>query len=109
MQGISILATIVSVFSCSLACIVLLYPGLSRFHSRWKGGAFYGSLAVGTLLVAALTGPDPAFPKPAWSWVDWTVMVLGGGTGLAMVAKRQWRSREHGGSGKTRAVRRKAL
>ncbi len=109
MQGISILATTVSVFSFSLACIVLLYPALSRFKSRWKGGAFYGSLSVGTLLVAALTAPDPALPEPAWSWVDWTVIVAGGGTGLAMVTKNQWWPRAgHGDLGKKREARRKA-
>ena len=108
MQGISILATIISVFSFSLACIVLLYPALSRFNNRWKGGAFYGSLAVGMLLAAALTAPDPMLPEPAWSWVDWTVIVLGGGMGVAAVTKPWWRHREKNAVGPWSGRRRKA-
>lgn len=88
MQGLSTLATIVSVFSFSLTCVVVVYPNLSRFKSRWKGVAFYGGISAGTLLVAALTGPDPALPDQAWSWVDWTVIGLGVGGGLAVMMKR---------------------
>lgn len=88
MQGISALATIISVYTFSLTCIVVLYPTLSRFKSRWKGVAFYGSISAGTLLVAALTAPDPAVPDRNWSWVDWTVLGLGVGTGIAVVLNR---------------------
>jgi len=88
MQGISALATIISVFTFSLTCIVVLYPTLSRFKSRWKGIAFYGSISAGTLLVAALTAPDPALPDQNWSWVDWTVLGLGVGTGIAVILNR---------------------
>lgn len=88
MQGISALATIISVYTFSLTCIVVLYPTLSRFKSRWKGIAFYGSISAGTLLVAALTAPDPAAPDRNWSWVDWTVLGLGVGTGIAVILNR---------------------
>lgn len=88
MQGISALATIISVCTFSLTCIVVLYPTLSRFKSRWKGVAFYGSISAGTLLVAALTAPDPASPDQDWSWVDWTVLGLGVGTGIAVILNR---------------------
>ena len=88
MQGISALATIISVCTFSLTCIVVLYPTLSRFKSRWKGIAFYGSISAGTLLVAALTAPDPVVPDQNWSWVDWTVLGLGVGTGIAVVLNR---------------------
>jgi len=88
MKGLSTLATIVSVFSFSLTCIVALYPTLSRFKSRWKGVAFYGGISVGTLLVAALTAPDPVLPEQDWSWVDWMVVGLGAGGGLAVLMKR---------------------
>ena len=88
MQGISALATIISVCTFSLTCIVVLYPTLSRFKSRWKGIAFYGSISAGTLLVAALTAPDPASPDRDWSWVDWTVLGLGVGTGIAVILNR---------------------
>jgi len=88
MQGISALATIISVCTFSLTCIVVLYPTLSRFKSRWKGIAFYGSISAGTLLVAALTAPDPALPDQNWSWVDWTVLGLGAGTGIAVILNR---------------------
>jgi hypothetical protein len=88
MQGISTLATIISVFSFSLTCVVVLYPTLSRFKSRWKGVAFYGGISVGALLVAALTALDPALSDQEWSWVDWTVLGLGVGGGLAMMLKR---------------------
>jgi len=88
MQGLSILATIVSVFSFSLTCVVVLYPNLSRFKSRWKGVAFYGSISAGTLLVAALTAPDPALADEDWSWMDWTVIGLGVGGGFAVMMKR---------------------
>ena len=95
MQEISILATIVSVFSFSLTCVVVLYPTLSRFKSRWKGGAFYGGISVGTLLLAALTAPDPALSDQDWSWVDWTVIGLGIGGGLAVMMKRLVWSRKN--------------
>lgn len=88
MQGLSTLATMVSVFSFSLTCVVVLYPNLSRFKSRWKGVAFYGGISGGALLLAALTAPDPALPDRDWSWVDWTVIGLGAGGGLAVVMKR---------------------
>ena len=88
MQGISTLATIVSVISFSLTCVVVLYPNLSRFKSRWKGVAFYGGISVGTLVVAALTAPDPALSDQDWSWVDWTVIGLSVGGGLAVMMKR---------------------
>lgn len=88
MQGISALATIISVCTFSLTCIVVLYPTLSRFKSRWKGVAFYGSISAGTLLVAALTTPAPASPDLDWSWVDWTVLGLGVGTGFVVILKR---------------------
>lgn len=88
MQGLSTLATMVSVFSFSLTCVVVLYPNLSRFKSRWKGVAFYGGISLGTFLLAALTAPDPALPDRDWSWVDWTVFSLGAGIGLAVMIKR---------------------
>lgn len=99
MQGISTLATIISVFSFSLMCIVVPYPTLSRFKSRWKGVAFYGGLSVGMLLVAALTAPDPALPDPDWSWVDWTMLGLGAGSGLAVMLKRSgWLRKKQAGA-----------
>ena len=88
MQGISTLATIISVLSFSLTCVVMLYPDLSPFKSRWQGVAFYGGLSVGTLLVAALTAPAPALSDQDWSWVDWTVIGLGVGSGLAVMMRR---------------------
>ncbi len=94
MQGISTLATIISVFSFSLTCVVVLYPNLSRFKSRWKGVAFYGGISVGALLVAALTAPDPALSDQEWSWVDWMVLGLGVGGGLAVMLKRLGRLRK---------------
>ncbi len=80
-------------------CVVMLYPNLSRFKSRWKGFAFYGGISVGTLLVAALTGHDPALSDQEWSWVDWTVLGLGVGSGLAVVTRYWcWPSREEKGA-----------
>jgi len=90
MQGISTLATIISVFSFSLMCVVLLYPNLSSFKNRWKGVAFYGGVSASTLLVAALTAPDPASSDQEWSWVDWTVIGLGVGIGIAAVTRNLW-------------------
>ncbi len=89
MQGISALATIVSVCTFSLTCIVVLYPTLSRFKSRWKGVAFYGGISMGTLLVAALTAPDPALSDRDWSWIDWTVLGVGVGGGLAVILRKK--------------------
>lgn len=90
MQGISTLATIISVFSFSLMGVVLLYPNLSSFKGRWKGVAFYGGVSASTLLVAVLTAPDPASSDQEWSWVDWTVIGLGVGIGIGVVTRNLW-------------------
>lgn len=90
MRGISTLAAIASVFSFSFVFVTLLYPQLSKFNSRWKGPAFYGSISGATLLVAALTSPAPNVSEQEWSWIDWVVIGLGGGTGLAVVTKSLW-------------------
>ena len=107
MQGISALATIISVCTFSLTCIVVLYPTLSRFKSRWKGIAFYGSISAGTLLVAALTAPDPALPDQDWSWVDWTVLGLGVGVGMAVILHRSGWLRQNKVGGREEETRSK--
>ncbi len=107
MQGLSALATIISVSTFSLTCIVVLYPTLSRFKSRWRGVAFYGSLSASTLLVAALTGPDPALPDQNWSWVDWTVLGLGVGTGMAVILNRSGWLRRNKAAGREDEMRSK--
>ena len=110
MQGISALATIISVCTFSLTCIVVLYPTLSRFKSRWKGIAFYGGISAGTLLLAALTAPDPALPDQDWSWVDWTVIGLGAGSGLAVLIKRSgWPRKNQAGAPAVQARRERSL
>lgn len=90
MRGISTLAAIMSVFSFSFVFVILLYPQLSKFNSRWKGPAFYGGISGATLLVAALTSPAPNVSEQEWSWIDWVVIGLGGGIGLAVVTKGLW-------------------
>lgn len=90
MRGISTLAAIMSVFSFSFVFVTLLYPQLSKFNSRWKGPAFYGGISGTTLLVAALTSPPPNVSEQEWSWIDWVVIGLGGGIGLAVVTKGLW-------------------
>ncbi len=44
---------------------------------------------MGTLLVAALTAPDPALPDRDWSWIDWAVLGAGVGGGLAVILKKR--------------------
>lgn len=90
MRGISTLAAIISVFSFSFVFVTLLYPQLSKFNSRWKGPAFYGGISGTTLLVAAFTSPAPNVSEQEWSWIDWVVIGLGGGIGLAVVTKGLW-------------------
>ena len=107
MQGISALATIISVCTFSLTCIVVLYPTLSRFKSRWKGIAFYGGMSAGTLLVAALTAPDPALPDQDWSWVDWTVLGLGVGIGMGVILHRSGWLRQNKVGGREEETRSK--
>ena len=105
MRGISTLAAIMSVFSFSFVFVTLLYPQLSRFNSRWKGPAFYGGISGTTLLVAALTSPAPNVSEQEWSWIDWVIIGVGGGIGLAVVTKSVWwprKKQEDDPAGQTR-------
>ena len=65
---------------------------------------------MGTILVAALTAPDPALPDQDWSWVDWTVIGLGTGSGLAVLIKRSgWPRKNQTGAPAVQARRERSL
>ena len=88
MQGLSTLATIISVLSFPLIFIALLYPHLASARGRWYAVCLYSGISVGMMLVAVVTAPEPHLVEKGWGWVDWLVVVLGGGFVLAYVVRK---------------------
>lgn len=92
MNGLSLLSTIISVLSFPLAFLALLYPHVASPKGRWRGFFFYVSLSGITLLLAALTAKNPSLTEAAWSPLDWTVFLLGGGLFLAFLTRKRWKN-----------------
>jgi len=89
MNGLSDLATMISVLSFPLMFVVLLYPHLAPSQNRWHGVLLYGGLSVGMMLVAVWSLPTPQdATHQEWSWVDWLVFVSGSGSLLAFVVRK---------------------
>ncbi|MDT7042994.1 hypothetical protein [Candidatus Nitronereus thalassa] len=88
MQGLSTLATIISVLAFPLIFLVLLYPYLAGPRGKWYAVCVYSGISLGMMLVAALTAQEPHLPEQAWGWWDWLVMILGVGLLLAYIARK---------------------
>ncbi len=88
MQGLSTLATIISVLSFPLIFITLLYPHLASARGKWYAVCLYSGISVGMMLVAVVTAPEPHLVEKEWSWADWSVVVFGGGLVLAYVGRK---------------------
>jgi len=88
MQGLSTLATIISVLSFPLIFIALLYPHLASARGKWYDVSLYSGISVGMMLVAVVTAPEPHLLEKEWSWADWFVVALGGGLVLAYVVRK---------------------
>ncbi len=88
MQGLSTLATIISVLSFPLIFIALLYPHLASARGKWFAVCLYSGLSVGMMLVAVVTAPEPHLVEKGWGWEDWLVVVSGGGLLLAYVVQK---------------------
>lgn len=88
MQGLSTLATIISVLSFPLIFIALLYPHLASDRGKWYAVCLYGGISIGMMLVAVVTAPAPHLADQEWSWADWFVVVLGAGLLLAYIVRK---------------------
>ena len=88
MQGLSTLATIISVLAFPLIFLVLLYPYLAGPRGKWYALCVYSGISLGMMLVAALTAPEPHLPEQSWVWWDWLVMIFGVGLLLAYIARK---------------------
>lgn len=88
MQGLSTLATIISVLSFPLIFIALLYPHLASARGKWFAVCLYSGISVGMMLVAVVTAPEPHLGERGWEWKDWLVVVSGGGLLLAYVVRK---------------------
>lgn len=88
MQGLSTLATIISVLSFPLIFIALLYPHLASTRGKWYAVCLYGGISVGMMLVAVITAPEPHLAEKEWEWADWFVVVLGGGLLLGYITRK---------------------
>lgn len=88
MQGLSTLATIISVLSFPLIFIALLYPHLASARGKWFAVCLYSGISVGMMLVAVVTAPEPHLVETGWGWEDWLVIMSGGGLLLAYVVRK---------------------
>jgi len=88
MQGLSTLATIISVISFPLIFIALLYPHLASARGKWYAVSLYGGISVGMMLIAVVTAPAPHLTDQKWGWADWFVVALGGSFLLAYIARK---------------------
>ena len=88
MNGLSTLATAISVLAFPLVFIVLLYPRLAGSKGKWYGACFYGGIAAVTMLIAVAISPVPHQADQAWDSVDWVVMFLGSGALLAFTMRK---------------------
>jgi|GEM_PF-4255924 len=88
MQGLSTLATIISVLSFPLIFIALLYPHLASDRGKWYAVCLYSGISIGMMLIAVLTAPAPHLANQEWGWADWCVMALGGGLLLAYIVRK---------------------
>jgi hypothetical protein len=88
MQGLSTLATIISVLAFPLIFLVLLYPHLAGPRGRWYAVCLYSGTSVGMMLVAVATAPEPHMEELAWGLMDWLVVALGCGLLLVYLARR---------------------
>ena len=91
MNGLSLLATTISVLSFPLVFLSLLYPQIaSPKRGRWPGFFFYLGVSVTALLVAVLTATGPNVREEDWKTMDWLVFLIGGGGILAFLTRKWW-------------------
>ncbi len=90
MNGLSLLATIISVLTFPIAFLALLYPRIASPKGRWRGFFLYLGISVTTLLLAVYTATGPNVRVKDWIGTDWLVLVLGVGLVLVMYTKKWW-------------------
>jgi len=88
MQGLSTLATIISVLSFPLIFIALLYPHLASAKDKWYAVGLYGAISIGMMLVAVNTAPEPHLADQKWGWADWVVVAFGCALLLVYIARK---------------------
>lgn len=92
MNGLSLLATTISVLSFPIAVLALLYPRMVSPKGRWRGFFFYLGISVTTLFLAVWTATGPNVGMRDWTATDWLALLIGGGLFLAVLTRKWWRS-----------------
>ncbi len=92
MNGLSLLATVISVLSFPLAFLALLYPHIASPKGRWRGFFLYIGTSAATLLLAVLTATRPNVGVEDWMVMDWLILLIGGGLILAVLTRKWWRA-----------------
>ena len=77
MNGLSALATMISVLSFPVIFIVLLYPQVAGARGKWSTVWLFSMVSIGAMLVAVLSSPEPHLADQGWGWLDWGVMTIG--------------------------------
>lgn len=77
MNGVSALATMISVLSFPIIFIVLLYPHVAGARGKWSTVWLFSWVSIGAMLIAALSSPESHLADQEWGWLDWGVMTIG--------------------------------
>ena len=88
MNGVSALATMISVLSFPIIFIVLLYPHVAGARGKWSTVWLFSWVSIGAMLIAALSSPESHLADQEWGWLDWGVMTMGSGMFLALIVGR---------------------
>jgi len=88
MNGLSALATMISVLSFPIIFIVVLYPHVAGARGKWSTVWLFASVSIVAMLIAVLSSAEPHFADQEWGPLDWGIMIMGSGTLLIFIVRR---------------------